>query len=234
MKLIFEEYGKVIISVIVAVIVLLVVFSGVGLISVIRNEADLKTEFHHQSDEEALSKVSQRSKPDISVINSDALKFSKGSEFNPKTSVKVTNADNTVVSYTSDGSTVAVYRAEGSGEVIKTVTWASDGTVSAVDSEGNTIAVVSEEDKRVPISLIINKIEWATYKVDSATGNYLLDDDGNRIQEVIDITDEMDTSDNTILIENTGTVYVTYIATDLYNVRCVETIAFAVDDLLNE
>lgn len=229
MRLIFEEYGKVIISIIVAIIVFLVVFSGIELMSVIRNEADLKTEFYHDADEKALDEVSKRSKPDISVADYSALKLSKGSEFNPKTSVKVTNADNTVVSYTSDGSTVAVYRAAGSEDVLKTVTWASDGTISAVDSDGNAITLDSEADKKVPINLVINKIEMVTYKTDAGTGDYLLDDDGNRVREIDDITDDLNISDNTILIEETGTVYVTYIATDLYNVRCVKTIAYAVD-----
>lgn len=230
MRLIFEEYGKVIISIIVAIIVFLVVFSGVKFMSVIRNEADLKTEFHHDADEQALADVSNRSKPAISVSDYNALKLSKGSEFNPKISVKVTNADNTVVSYISDGSTVAVFRALGSEEVLKTVTWASNGTISAVDSEGNVINLGSEAEKMVPINLKINKIEMVTYKTDAETGDYLLDANGNRVQETVDITNDLDTSDNTILIEETGTVYVTYVATDNFNVRCVKTIAYAVDE----
>lgn len=232
MRLIFEEYGKVIISVIVAIIVFLIVFSGADLLSVIRNEADLKTEFHHDTDEAALNEVSKRSKPDISIVNSDVLKFSKGSDFNPKATVRVTNADNTVVSYTSDGSTVAVYRAAASEEVLKTLTWASDGTVSGVDSEGNSL-LVSEGDRAVPIDLKVSKIELVAYKTNTS-GDYLLDDDGNRIQESIDITDSYDTTENTVLIEQTGTVYVTYTATDQYNVCSVKTIAYAVDDVLEE
>lgn len=208
----------------------LIVFLGTEFMSVIRNEADLKTELHHDSDENALAAVSNRSKPDISVSDYTALKHSKGSEFNPKTSIKVTNADNTLVSYTSDGSTVAVYKTAGSEEVLKTVTWASDGSISAVDSEGNVISLDSEADKKVPINLQINKIEMVTYKTDAGTGDYLLDANGNRVEESVDITGNLDTSNNTILIEETGTVYVTYIATDLYNVRCVKTIAYAVDE----
>ena len=233
MKLIFEEYGKVIISVIVAIIVFGVIFSGIELVSVMRNEADLKTEFHHNTDEEALSVVTGRSKPDIEVVNSTALKLSKGSKFNPLISVNVTNADNTVVSYKSDGSIVAVYMEKVSDDVIKTVTWGSDGTISALDGEGNAISPVSEADKTVPINLVVNKIELVTYKTDS-TGAYLLDDDGNKIQDTIDITDDINDADNTILINKTGSIYVTYTATDLYNVCCVETIAYAVDDVLNE
>lgn len=233
MKLIFEEYGKVIISVIVAIIVFGVIFSGIELVSVMRNEADIKTEFHHNTDEEALSVVTGRSKPNIEVVNSTALKLSKGSKFNPLTSVDVTNADNTVVSYKSDGSIVAVYMEKGSDDVIKTVTWGSDGTISVLDGEGNSISPVSEADKTVPINLVVNKIELVTYKTDS-TGAYLLDDDGNRIQDTIDITDDINDADNTILINKTGSIYVTYTATDLYNVCCVETIAYAVDDVLNE
>ena len=198
--------------------------------SVIRNEADLKTEFHHDTDEKALDEVAKRSKPDISASDYTALKLSKGSEFNPKASVKVTNADNTVVSFLSDGSTVAVYRTAGSEDILKAVTWASDGTISAVDSEGNEISLDSEADKKVPINLKINKIEMVTYKTDAGTGDYLLDANGNRVQEIVDITDDLDISDNTILIEETGTVYVTYTATDLYNVCCVKTIAYAVDE----
>ena len=217
----------------VAIIVFLIVFSGADLLSVIRNEADLKTEFHHDTDEAALNEVSKRSKPDISIVNSDVLKFSKGSDFNPKATVRVTNADNTVVSYTSDGSTVAVYRAEASEEVLKTVTWASDGTVSGVDSDGNSIILVSEADRVVPIEVKVSKIELVTYKTNT-NGDYLLDDNGNRIQESIDITDSYDTTENTVLIEQTGTVYVTYTATDQHNVCSVKTIAYAVDDVLEE
>ena len=233
MRLIFEEYGKVIISITVAIIVFLVVFSGVELMSVIKNKADLKTEFYHDTDEKALEVVSKRSKPEIVVANSALLKVSKGSEFNPKASIKVTNADNTVVSYTSEGSTIAVYKKDGSEEVLKTVIWGSNGTVSAVDSNGNTITLDSEADKTVPIKLVINKIEVVTYKTDDATGEYLLDNEGKRIQESIDITDGLDSVDNTISIEKTGTVYVTYTATDIYNVCCVKTIAYAVDDVLD-
>ena len=199
-----------------------------------RSEADIKTEIHHDTDEEALSVVTGRSKPDIKVVDSTALKLSKGSEFNPLTSISVTNADNTIVSYKPDGSIVAVYREKGSEEVIKTVTWSSDGTVTVLDGDGNAITPISEADKIVPINIVINKIELVTYKTDDSTGAYLLDDDGKRIQDIIDITDDIDDADNTILIESTGSIYVTYTATDLYNVCCVETIAYAVDDVLNE
>ncbi len=231
MKLIFEEYGKVIISIIVAVIVLSVVFVGINIFSVFRNEADIKTEFHHQSDEEALNILSQRAKPHIQVADSKDLRFSKGSEFNPMSVIEVTNADNTLVNFRSDGSVVATFRQKGSDAVIKTITWGSDGTVSGVDSEGNGISEISDAEKVIPVSVVVNRIELISYKTNAA-GEYVTDAKGQRIQEKKDITSEFDSETNTIMIDKAGTVVVTYTATDLYNICSQTSVSYAVDDVL--
>ncbi len=93
MKLIFEEYGKTIIAIVVAAAVLGIIFGGVNLLGVLGDQADVKSELSHKKSEEALKVVSERPKPVFIIENDENLRISQTKLFCPAGAVACYGVD---------------------------------------------------------------------------------------------------------------------------------------------
>ncbi len=67
MRTIFEEYGKVILAIIVAVALLALIFGGVQLFKVMGDEVNVETSLNHSDSADAVKEVSIRTAPEIDV-----------------------------------------------------------------------------------------------------------------------------------------------------------------------
>lgn len=97
MRAIFEEYGKGIIALIVLAALIGILFTGVKILDVTGEQANVTSELSHSKSEEALNVVSNRVKPEISVSNSDNLYISKNKAFQPAKIVECIDADNNAI-----------------------------------------------------------------------------------------------------------------------------------------
>ena len=93
MKLIFEEYGKTIISIIVAAVVLGILFGSLNILGILGDHADVKSELSHKKSEEALKVVVERPKPVFIIENDENLHISQTEPFCPATAVACYGVD---------------------------------------------------------------------------------------------------------------------------------------------
>lgn len=93
MRTIFEEYGKVIIAVLVVVSLLGIIFGGIQIYKTMGEPVNVETVFNHSESEEAVGKVAQRTAPTISIPNNNALHVYANNVFDPVSTVKCWDAE---------------------------------------------------------------------------------------------------------------------------------------------
>lgn len=93
MRHIFEEYGRVIIAVLISACLIGIIFSGIKIIEVLGNEADIDAEISHSQGENALKEVSDRAKPNIHVADPADLKIPRNKAFQPLALVSCEDSD---------------------------------------------------------------------------------------------------------------------------------------------
>ena len=99
---IFEEYGKSIVIVIVSAILFVTIFSGLNLLGVLGNEADIETDISHIEGEGALKDITDRAKPSIYIPDemSDSLIIYRNIAFQPLKNIVCKDADGATLSPT--------------------------------------------------------------------------------------------------------------------------------------
>lgn len=97
MKSIFEEYGSVIIAVIVGVLLFALIFGGIQLYKVIGDGVDVETTFNHSESEKVVKQVSERTAPDISVSDTTKLHLYADQVFKPISTISCVDADGAAV-----------------------------------------------------------------------------------------------------------------------------------------
>ena len=93
MRTIFEEYGKVIIAVFVAIALLGIIFGGIHIYKVMGDTANVETVFNHTDSEKAIDYVSKRTAPTISVPADGLLHLYTNQVFKPLRTIKCWDAE---------------------------------------------------------------------------------------------------------------------------------------------
>ena len=93
MQNIFEEYGKTILAVIVAVALLGCILGGSYFIKTMRDEMDVNNNVSYSKSDEALESLLNRPKPTIEVSDTSLLRLHVNETFSPVASVTCTDVD---------------------------------------------------------------------------------------------------------------------------------------------
>lgn len=93
MRLVIEEYGKVILVMIVVVAVLVCVFGVLNIVGVMGDAANVESNLSVSKSEEAVETITSRTKPKISLTDTSTTHLYIDDVFKPLATVQCTDAD---------------------------------------------------------------------------------------------------------------------------------------------